>query len=236
MARKAKDRSADSRDGRTPPEDPSGIVLTYHHEHLWWYSADDAPERWHISADICDDSGHPEIHVGDIGIVIVDLNETRDPFSLLDGESADLGHIAGVVFGPGSSDLDPELDEQLEVFGGRLLILDTVRLTPQWRGFGLGVLLAGTAIKKLSADARLAACYPGPLDDNPDPATEETPEDEAARRRAVAALGRTWARLGFEPFRDGVHVLDFGLATFEENLSGLRQSAQGSRSYDGQHQ
>lgn len=227
MARKAKDRSGDS---RTPPDDPSRITLAYHHEHPWWYSAGDAPERWHISADICDDSGHPEIHVGDIGIVIVDLNETRDPFSLLDGESADLGHIAGVVFGPGSSDLDPELDEQLEVFGGRLLILDTVRLTSQWRGFGLGVLLAGTVIKKLSADARLAACYPGPLDDNPDPPTEETPEDEAARRRAVAALGRTWAKLGFEPFRDGVHVLDFGLATFEENLRGLHQSAQGFRS------
>ena len=130
MARKAKDRPADSQDARTPPDDPSRILLTYHHEHPWWYSADDAPERWHISADICDDSGHPEVHVGDIGIVIVDLNETRDPFSLLDVESADLGHIAGVVFGPGSSDLDPELDEQLEVFGGRLLILDTVRLTP----------------------------------------------------------------------------------------------------------
>ena len=229
----SKDRYVDSRDDHRPPADPSGIILTYHHEHPWWYTADDAPERWHVSADICDDSGHPEIHVGDIDIVMVDLDETRDPFSLLDGESGDLGHIASTVFRPGTSDLDPDLDEQLEVFGGRLLILDRVRLTPQWRGFGLGVMLAGTAIKKLSADARFAACYPAPLDDDPDPAAEQTPEGQAARRKAITALGRTWARLGFEHFRDGVHVLDLGLVTFEEKLRGLHKSAQHLRSRDG---
>lgn len=82
----------------------------------------------------------------------------------------------------------------------------------------------GTAIKKLSADARFAACYPVPLDDDPDPAAERTPEGQAARRKAITALGRTWARLGFEHFRDGVHVLDLGLVTFEEKLCGLHKS------------
>lgn len=216
----------DSKHGRTPPDDPWSISLTYHHEHPWWYGPDDAPERWHVSADILDDSGHPETHVGDIQIVIVDIDETGDPFDLLDGESGDLGHIAGVLFRPGSGELDPDLDEQLEVFGGRVLILDTVRLAREWRGLGLGVLLAGTAIKKLSADARFAACYPAPLDDNPDPAQDETPDGSAARRKAVAALGCTWARLGFEHFRDGVHVLDFGAVTFEEKLGDLHETSQ----------
>jgi hypothetical protein len=94
-------------------------------------------------------------------------------------------------------------------------------------------MLAGTAIKKLSADARLAACYPAPLDDNPDPAAEQIPEGEATRRKAIAALGRTWARLGFEHFRDGVHVLDLGLVTFEEKLRRLHQDARRPRSHDG---
>jgi hypothetical protein len=218
--------------GCTPSADPSSISLTYHHGHLWWYGPDDAPERWHVSADICDDAGQPETHVGDIHVVIVDIDETSDPFDLLDGESSDLGHIAGVLFEPGSGELDPDLDEQLEVFGSRVLILDTVRLTWEWRGLGLGVLLAGSAIKKLSAGARFAACYPAPLDDDPDPPGERSPAGSAARRKAIDALGRTWGKLGFEHFRDGVHVLDLGLVTFEENLRDLRETAQPYRGHD----
>jgi hypothetical protein len=222
----------DSAHGRTPPADPWSISLTYHHEHLWWYGPDDAPEKWHVSADICDDGGQPETHIGDMCIVIVHMNETSDPFSLLDGESGDLGHIAGTLFQPGSSELNTDLDEQLEVFGGRVLILDTVRLVQPWRGFGLGALLAAAAIKKLSADARFAACYPAPLDDIPDPAHDETPVGSAAHSKAVAALGRTWGSLGFEHFRDGVHVLDLGLVTFEEKVRELHETAQRLRSHD----
>ncbi len=181
----------DSKHGRTLPADPWSISLTYHHEHLWWYGPDDAPERWHISADILDDSGHPESHVGDIQIVIVDIDETGDPSDLLDGESGILVTSRESYSGLAAASWTPDLDDQLEVFGGRVLILDTVRLAREWRGLGLGVLLAGTAIKKLSADARFAACYPAPLDDNPDPAQDETQDGSAARRKAIAALGRT---------------------------------------------
>jgi len=191
MPRKEKDLRVDSKHGRTLPADPWSISLTYHHEHLWWYGPDDAPERWHISADILDDSGHPESHVGDIQIVIVDIDETGDPSDLLDGESGILVTSRESYSGLAAASWTPDLDDQLEVFGGRVLILDTVRLAREWRGLGLGVLLAGTAIKKLSADARFAACYPAPLDDNPDPAQDETQDGSAARRKAIAALGRT---------------------------------------------
>ena len=62
-------------------------------------SAHDAPENWHVSTDICDDSGtHAESHVGDINIVLIDVYDTHDPFSLLDGEDADLGLIAETIF------------------------------------------------------------------------------------------------------------------------------------------
>lgn len=132
----------------------------------------------------------------------------------------------------GTGELDPALDEHIEPLGSRVLILDSVRLSPQWRGFGLGVLLAGTAIKKLSGGARFAACYPAPLDDNPDPGTDDTPAGSAAHRRAVAALGRAWSRLGFEHFRSGVHVLDLNTVTLDQKLQKLRKAAQRYHSSD----
>src|SRR5712691_6701607 len=115
--------------GRVPPASPWNITLTYRHDQRWWLGADDAPETWHVSASIYDDSGtHVEAHVGDINIVLVDVYDTRDPFSVLDGEDADLGLIAETIFGTGSGGLDPDLDRQLEPIGSRILILNSARL------------------------------------------------------------------------------------------------------------
>jgi hypothetical protein len=102
-------------DERTPPEDPSGITLTYEHRHYWWFSADDAPETWHVSADLGDGGAH----VGDLDITLVDTYETRDPVALLDGQDAELGHGAAAIFDAGGGRLDPDLDEQLEAGYGR---------------------------------------------------------------------------------------------------------------------
>src|SRR5258708_29195911 len=145
-----------TQDHRTPPDDPSSITLTYQHRQYWWSSADDAPETWHISADI--DDGGP--HVGDMDITLVDTYETHDPFALLDGQDAELGHVAGTLFDPGDGRLDPDLDEQLEPAGSQILILHSVRLAPEWRGFGLGALLDGTAITKMSNATPATAWYP----------------------------------------------------------------------------
>jgi GNAT superfamily N-acetyltransferase len=208
--------------GRVPPADPYDITLTYQHRHPWWFDADTAPETWHVSADIYDDSGiHVDAHVADMEIVIVDIYDTRDPFGLLDGEEADLGLIAETIFSAGDGHLDPELDDLLEPVGSRILILNSVRLGPAWRGFGLGALLAGTAIKKLAGGGRAAVCYPAPIGE-PD---EEEPS-QAAREQAIQALGRVWAQLGFEHFRDGVHVLDLSLVSLHENLGRLRKNAE----------
>lgn len=211
---------------RTPPDDPWNITLTYRHERLWSSGANEEPESWHVSADVFDDSGtHVKSHVGDMIIVIVDIYQTRDPFGLLDGEDADLGAIAGTVFDARTGQLDPDLDDLLEPLGDRILILNSVRLTPEWRGFGLGVLLAGTAIKKLSGGVRAAVCYPAPIDE---PADGE-PDSHAPREQAIEALSRAWAQLGFEHFKDGVHVLDLSLVTLDESLGRLHKRAEQHR-------
>ena len=208
--------------GRTPPDDPWNITLTYQHDQLWWSGANEEPESWHVSADVFDDSGtHVESHVGDMIIVVVDIYQTRDPFGLLDDDDADLGAIAGTVFDARTGQLDPDLDDLLEPLGDRILILNSVRLTPGWRGFGLGVLLAGTAIKKLSGGVRAAVCHPAPIGEPGD----GEPDSPAAREQAIEALSRVWAQLGFEHFKDGVHVLDLSLVTLDESLRRLHKRA-----------
>ena len=120
--------------------------------------------------------------------------------------------------------LDPELDEQLEPTRSRILILHSVSLVPEWQGLGLGARLAGTAIRKLSGASSAAVCYPAPLNE----LTESGPDDQgdADWNKAVAALQQVWARLGFEHFRDGVHVLDLSLVTLDETLGQLRKNAE----------
>ncbi|MDN3351335.1 hypothetical protein [Actinomadura sp. DC4] len=205
---------------RLPPADPADVTLTYQHRHHMGDDADTAPETWRVYADIYDDGTKPVEHVADMDIVAVDLYDTRDPFGLLDDEEADLGLVAGAIFNVRSGRLDQELDDLIEPLGSRILILNSVRLAPRWRGFGLGVLFAGTAIRKLSGGARAAVCYPAPLGE-----TDEGELSEARRERAVNKLGKVWAQLGFEHFRDGVHVLDLNLATLEESLERLHEKA-----------
>ena len=55
-------------------------------------------------------------------------------------------------------------------------------------------------IRRLSPDCAAVACEPGCADGR------ELTEDQ--HREAAAKLGRVWERIGFEPFQDGVHILD----------------------------
>jgi hypothetical protein len=209
---------------RTPPADPWRIDLTYRHRQRWWFSGDTEPEAWQVSADVFDDSGtHRIFHVGDMEIVVIDPDQTTDPFGMLDGEDADLGRIAETVFDPATGQLAPALDDQLEPHGSRILILVSVRLGPKWRGFGLGVLLAGTAIKKLSGGVRTAVCQPAPLRD---PQEGDVDQDLVEREVAIACLSKVWSQLGLEHFRDGVHILDLNLVTLDERLEELRKRAE----------
>lgn len=204
---------------RLPPADPTGIYLRYLHEHHWASSGDDGPEIWHVVAvvpDAEDDEGQPaESHVGEIEIVLVDPHRP-DAFGVLDGHDADLGYIGEVVLNPGSRGLDPALADRLECFGTRLLILNSVRLAPQWRGFGIGVLLAGLAMQRLSGGCMAAVCHPAPLAD--------ADEDEDPAREAAAGqkLAEVWPQLGFEHFRDGIYVIDLARVTLGDALKQLR--------------
>ena len=70
--------------------------------------------------------------------------------------------------------------------------------------------------------ARAAVCYPAPIHEPAD----KVPDSPAAREQAITALSRAWARLGFEHFRDGVHIVDLSLVTLDESLGRLHKHAE----------
>ena len=133
-------------------------------------------------------------------------------WAALDAMEGDLEHIGSTILNVADGSLLDDLDERIESFDERLLILNSVNLADEWRGFGIGALLAGAALEAMSPGARLAATYPMPLDD----ATGDT------RRAAAEKLGKVWAQIGFEPYRNGVWVADFGRVEFTRGLAELR--------------
>lgn len=201
---------------RQPPADPHRIELSYTHRHDLFDDADD-PEIWHVRADTyTDDNDEPDCHVADLELVLIDPYRTSDAFVVLDSHDADLGLIAATVLDPTTGGLNPGLEAGLEPHGSRLVVLHDVQLHPEWRGFGIGVLLAGLAIKRLSGGCQAALCYPAPLDWPED-------ADPAQWQAAVAALSHLWSQLGFEHFRNGVYVLDLALVTLDEAVQRLQQ-------------
>ncbi len=169
--------------------------------------------HWTVTAGVANEDGTLGERVGWVTIVIVEhlaaqvANE--NPYELLDAEDGDLETIGAAIFDPASGELAGELADML---GSRVMIADRCWIDPRYRGHGLGPLVAGTTMRALQADCGVAACYPAPF---------EGDLSAADREQAVAGLTRTWATLGFEPFRDGVMVLDLTRITFDEALGHL---------------
>jgi GNAT superfamily N-acetyltransferase len=129
-----------------------------------------------------------------------------------DALEADLEAVASTILDPNTGELVDDLDSWIEPGGEQLLMLNSVVVEPDWRGYGLGALLAAVALQTLAPGARLAAAYPAPIDRSRGP----------ARAAAVAKLGKVWAGLGFVSFRDGVWVLDLAGVDLDKAVSRLR--------------
>ncbi len=210
---------------RSLPADLFAVELTVRHRRAWSVEPGEEPETWHISADAYDDDGSQVVsHVGDLRFIAVDLYEAGNAYRLLSDEGARASKIAKVLFDHRSGKLIDDLEDSLEPLGERILIIDEVRLEPEWRGFDIGALLIASAIKTLSGGVRAVICYPEPTDGS---GTRGPDRGQSTRpKEAVQALGRVCARIGFEHFRDGVWMVDLNLVTFEEAFAQLRAEAQ----------
>ena len=147
-----------NRRARSWPADPTAIELTYTHQQPVTVDTGLA-DTWQISADIDLSSDTIRVHVGDIEIVELDPDHVGDPST----EPRHFGRLAPAVdlaLDDDGAGLHPVLQAHLSTTSGRILILTRAELTPDWRGFGLGVLLTGFVLKHLSRDARAANTRP----------------------------------------------------------------------------
>lgn len=197
------------------PAGPETIELRYTHRHGLFGTDTAEPETWTVTADVYTSDDEPDSHVGSLELVRVDPYRHADTALILDSYDADLGLIAATVLDTTHGGLARDLDDRLEAHGNDLLIIHELRLEPEWRGHGLGPLLAGLAIKRLSGGCQAAVCYPAPLDWD---------ENDTTTRwdAATASLVATWSRLGFQHFRNGVHVLDLALVTLDDAIARLQ--------------
>jgi len=194
------------------PADPASIRLSYLHEHSW---NDDpaAAEVWDVSVDAyLHDDADPS-HIGNIEIVIVDTFHNLNPLAALQDLGIDLGPVPGLLFNPATGRLAADLDERWEPHNSRVLILNWVELEPEWQGYGLGLVLAGAAIKRLSAGARAVVSCPR--------VDHATSMDDEYSLYEVVRLQAVCEELGFEHVRDDMFDLDLSFTTLDDALAVL---------------
>lgn len=198
--------------------DPSLISPTYHHEHpLKTFEFEDTLEVWTVTARIDADvlaedmaaysdvdqealDAVEDMDVGRMSFARVRMFCPDHPFEAMDSYTGDVARIGEMVLDVAAGEWDPVFEEALAHPVGDLLIMDRVILEPAWRGYGLGPVLAGVAIRRLSQDCTAVACEPGSADGR-----ELT---ETQHREAAVKLAGVWERIGFTALRDGVHILD----------------------------
>jgi GNAT superfamily N-acetyltransferase len=89
-----------------------------------------------------------------------------------------------------------ELTAEIDLVHGRAVIVNSMEISPDWRGAQYGLLAAELALRELGRCADVAALYPMR------PGLEDLDERAAANR----ALSQYWARLGFVDF-NGIMIL-----------------------------
>lgn len=177
------------------------LVISYESRHFadvdWAAKAD----RWRASFY---ENGAKVFGTADITRVIPGV--TPNPRGALGQDPGFLDRIPRVIFtedgglAPAVAELRPSL----------LLLLESVEVSADWRGKGVGMRLAVEALRRLAVPGTLAVCYPAPIHDHgPDEPCSYDSEDPEVRRpdeEAVAKLRRAWERHGFSPLGEGVYV------------------------------
>ncbi len=181
------------------------LVISYESRHFadvdWSLKAD----RW--KAHFYENGA--ERRAGGAEITRVVPGVTPNPRAALEVDTGLLDRIPRVVFTE-DGDLVPALAELRPPL---LLLLESVHVTEEWRGKGVGMRLAVAALRRLAVPGTVAVCYPAPIHDHgPDePCSYESADPEIRRpdEEAVAKLRTAWERHGFSHLDQGVYTMVF---------------------------
>lgn len=225
------------------PGDPSQLHLQYAHEHgLHDDPHEQTVEGWEVRIqygyEVHDDNHCPVLnapdapgdhHEGDCpafeerGIEVgrmtfyrVRLDQGMNAWWAMEEESQELYEIGSVLLDQNTGNFTDEVDQRLEYMGSDLLVMDRVVLDKEWRGFGLGPILAAEAINRLVPGCRAVTCSPGISDDH------GWKPDQAEWDRVTARIAAAWERVGFTLYRDNVYLLHPATVVPEERRTALR--------------
>ncbi|MEU6129551.1 hypothetical protein ABZ805_10300 [Saccharopolyspora sp. NPDC047091] len=148
--------------------------------------------------------------------IIIDLTRADDVFDALDARSADDAHFLPLFDGEtGFSEIAEELDATLEIGASRVLIVHRVRIAPAWRGLGgVGRLLIGRTLAWMCTGSELVAVNPFPIDLGP-----HVSRDGELFADSLRQVQRTWASIGFNPFKDDIWIMDPALGAHERAIA-----------------
>jgi GNAT superfamily N-acetyltransferase len=165
-----------------------------------------------LTGNVClqsdDDDGHTV--VGTISAYAIHLGNAADDgvawFDVLDSYNADIALYLD-LFDTDASSYADWVQSTHEPYSSDLLILDRIRIEPQYRGKGYGLYAAQLMIQSFGPPGGLAACVPAPyellqkhglasVEDAINLSREERlPEWQPAQTK----LRQLWSLLGFEP-------------------------------------
>ena len=167
-------------------------------------------DRWAVSVHLDDPvSSEDRVEIGNARVLVFTLEPGTDIGKLADRAS---GTWIDVETRPDAPRLRADLGDGSEGTG-HIMLLDRVWLDPDYRGGGLGPVVAAAAIARLGRGCHLAACYPAPF--------EGASLQAGDQARAVDALGRVWSKVGFRHWRDGVWMLDLSTHDMQVTLAEL---------------
>ncbi|XVV06669.1 hypothetical protein ACQPW3_15290 [Actinosynnema sp. CA-248983] len=147
------------------------------------------PRQWFLHIETVDEYGDAVDTVGHLIAYTVDhCDRSEFPASALDAQSPGLGHVARVALDAGGVE-------------DGLLLVDTLRLKPEWQGHGLEPLVVGMAIEHLGPNLAVLRA-------------------ETAGDVASASV----ARLGFRHVEGGAWVLRPERARFTRTMNSIRSA------------